>query len=460
MADDEPSYIDYEAFLAPSFSATSFANALVLATNDATEDAPLDLDTPLSKVLFDIQEIDTHIDTLATRAAAPLLASTLRRDDAAARVLAAVEDQVASLTEAYKALEREVGERHGEAERVRQAAERVARTVRLARGVSRALLLGRQLQVQAGEFGGGAGKKADHRAMVRAASTLASLRALLGASAPGQEGHGLGDVAVVTTLKTDLLAPTERLLVARAQQVVREFSMSSLLSSRISSGQATGAAPTFTQNEEMKARATSALLALYLLTPCQPGSKPAVEKSLVSAALQDYLQAALKSSLAALSRSLAALPTLDRTLLELSARCQNIVALQVLLGAVAIPPHPAHDPDPPSSSASPDESTTAFLEPLLASLDTASLPSFFWRSLASALAPRVSEILARGGAPARALRSARDGVRDAVRACVERGSQMPDAFGRGGKEEAARQRKSWEREATVMVAAVVGPLGR
>ena len=73
MAEEEDSkYIDYEAFLDPDFSATSFANTLVLATNNAN-DSPLDLSTPLSRVLFDVQEVDTTIDTLTTKSALPLL---------------------------------------------------------------------------------------------------------------------------------------------------------------------------------------------------------------------------------------------------------------------------------------------------------------------------------------------------------------------------------------------------
>ena len=59
----DPSYIDYELFLDPSFSAPAFANTLVLTTNNST-DSPLDLSTPLSRVLFDIQEVDSHIHTL------------------------------------------------------------------------------------------------------------------------------------------------------------------------------------------------------------------------------------------------------------------------------------------------------------------------------------------------------------------------------------------------------------
>src|ERR1700761_3198473 len=176
---DEPSYIDYEAFLDPSFSAVSFANQLVLTTNHPSA-PPVDLSTPLSKVLFDVQEIDTHIDSLTTKSAGPLLEYTTTRAEASQRILDEVETQVASLTEAYKVLQKEVIERYEEAEQVRLVAERLNQTVRLARGVSRSILLGRQLQVQMTEYNGPTtsvsqplSKKQDYRAMVRAAHTLA-----------------------------------------------------------------------------------------------------------------------------------------------------------------------------------------------------------------------------------------------------------------------------------------------
>ncbi|KAK5283224.1 Conserved oligomeric Golgi complex subunit, partial [Cryomyces antarcticus] len=111
----EPSYIDYEAFLSPSFSAPSFANSLVLATNDPS-DAPLDLSTPLSRVLFDVQEIDTHIDTLTTKSALPLLEYTKDHVEASKHVLQEVESRVASLTDGYKRLEKDVIERYEAAE--------------------------------------------------------------------------------------------------------------------------------------------------------------------------------------------------------------------------------------------------------------------------------------------------------------------------------------------------------
>jgi hypothetical protein len=98
-----------------------------------------------------------------------------------------------------------------------------------------------------------------------------------------------------------------------------------------------------------------------------------------------------------------------------------------------------------------------FLRPLLQSLDTSSLPSYFWRSLASNLSPRVQEIMHRGGVSARTLRSNKDRVRDAVRECVNRGSQLPAGPLSRGK---TVMTGSWEREAAVMVGSIIGVMGR
>lgn len=458
---EEASYIDYETFLDPDFSAVSFANTLVLATNDPT-DAPLDLSTPLSRVLFDVQEIDTHIDTLTTQSALPLLTHTETRAAASTHILTEVEAQVASLTEGYKRLERDVIERYEAAEQVRLAAERLCATVRLGRSVTRCLQLGRQLEAQMSEFSAeNSGKKEAYRSLVPAVHTLLQIRGALGASGPGQEGEGLGRVKVVTTLRNELLEPAERTLLGRAQQIVREFSMSSLLASTAGGAQQQqgGSAQlgTFAQNEDTKARTTSALQVLFLLSPVKPRQTvDAFVPQLFVSALQAYLQTALQSSLASLARALATLPTLDRTLLEISARCQNIVALEALLASSKTPVHPLLA-DTTTSTTSPRED---FLTPLLTALDTSSLPSFFWRTLASNLSTRVQEILNRGGVSARTLKSNRDRVGQAVRECVARGSELPAAtlVSRGGA--VAKKVGNWEREAAVMVGAIVGPLGR
>ncbi len=428
MTDSDPSYIDYETFLDPDFSPTSFANSLVLATNNPS-DTPLDLSTPLSRVLFDVQEVDTHIHSLTTKSALPLLNYTKDQDDAGQRVVTEVEAQVASLTDGYHRLEREVIQRYELANEVRIAVERLWQTVKIGRAVGRCLLLGRQLEAQMLEVGNSAtAKREDHRVMIRAATTLLTIRELLAASGPGEEGEHLSGIHIVTSLQTSLLTSSDTTLQNKGQQIIREFSTSSLAPSP--SGPAT-----YAQSEETKARTTSALLTLHLLSP-----------QLQLSALQAYLRTSLTSSLASIARALANLPNLDRTLLEVSARCQNIVALESLLESVK--PLAIKSIETVNKVSE----QTNFLQPLLAALDTSSLPSYFWRSLAEGLAARVSDLVGRGGVNARTLRSQRERVRESIRDCVFKGSQGPG--GSRGREGA------WEREAAVMVGSVVGALGR
>ncbi|KAK5131389.1 hypothetical protein LTR08_000992 [Meristemomyces frigidus] len=442
------SYIDFAPLTTPAFAPHAYANALVRSTCHPADAPPVDLATPLSRALFDLQEIDTRIDALATAHAAALVEYTRVRREASVRVLAGVEEQVAALVGGYERLAVEVQGRWGEAERVRVAAQGVARVVRVGRGVARCLVLGKGVEgLMEGVARGGA--------MVPAAEALLGLRRVL-----AEEGE-VGRVLVVQTLRAEVAGPAERVLVARAQGVVREFSMTA-----VAGGGGGGGQQTYAQTEDMKTRATSALQTLYLLSPLPtPHSKPAAappapsstadfEPTLLIAALSTYLQTALTSSLAALARALATLPTLDRTLLEISARCQNILALETLLACTKPPAHPLLTPSPPPTT-TPTPTPPTLLTPLLKHLDTASLPSYFWRTLASHLSPRVNEILSRGGVSARTLRSNRDRVREMIRECVDRGSRV----GGGGGGSGSGGQGTWEREAAVMVGSVVGPLG-
>lgn len=429
--EDEQSYIDYDAFLDPDFSPTAFANSLVIATNNPS-DTPIDLSTPLSRVLFDIQEIDTHIHTLTTKSAIPLLTHTKDQADAGQRIVDEIEAQIASLTDGYQRLQKEVIQRHEEADQVRIAAERLWETVRIGRSVTRCLTLGRQLETQMTEVGGSAVSaaqaKEDHRAMIKASNTLLSVRHILAASGPDEEGEHLSKIDLITYLQNSVLTPAETSLRNRAQQIIREFSMSSLVPSSI-------APATYAQSEETKSRTTSALLTLQILNP-----------RLLLAALQAYLRTSLTSSMASIARALGNLLTLDRTLLEVSARCQNIVALESLLDYIK------PQAESTNSVGREEEQAGNLLEPLLAALDTSSLPSFFWRSLAEGLAPRVGDLVSKGGVSARALKTQRERVKDSIRECVLRGSQSPGGIrGKAG---------AWEREAAVMVGSVTGSLGR
>lgn len=448
-AETEPSYIDYEAFASPDFDAPSFANALVLSTNDAN-DTSLDLSTPLSRVLFDVQEIDTHIDSLTTSSALPLLNHTSTRAKASTHLLDTLESQVQGLQQAYTRLHQDVVERYEQADQVRLTAERLASTLRLARAVARCLQLGRTLE---GHMADSDKPREGHRALAPATRGLLALRQTLSPDNVA-EARLLSRVNAITTLRSELVDPAERSLLAKAQQSIREFSMSTL------TGSSGGAATIFAQHDDTRARTLAALHTLYLLSPVKFPPKSAAPRSVtfnptfLVSALQSYLQTSLTASATSLARALATLPTLDRTLLDISARCQNIVALESLLSTSKPPMHPLLPTSSDASSPAPLEGPATFLGPLLAALDTSSLPSYFWRSLASSLAPRVQEIVARGGVTARTLKSNRDKVREAVRECVHRGSQLPSSAG------AKKVVENWEREAAVMVGSIVGALGR
>lgn len=480
MAEGDPSYIDYEAFLDPEFSPASFANSLVVATNNAT-DTPLDLSTPLSRVLFDLQEIDTHIHTLTTKSALPLLTHTRDQTAAAGHVLKEAEDQISSVTQGYERLEKEVLRKWEAADEARVAAEKSLATVRLARAVGRCLALGRQLEGQLSEIngrgGGGAGAmtgsdgtassptpaRDDHRTLERAASTIVSLRRMFSATGVGEEGYGLERVKVIRTLKNELVFPAESMVKSKAQQGIHRFSMSA--SSAGGAGQSG-----YKQARDSRARLISGVTILYLLSAVPPGLSSAAEfqPELLLSTLQGYMQTAIVTSLNNLARALTMLPTLERTLSELSGRCQDIFALETILSNLRPPTHPLL-PSPPApdrseggASTVPSGSKNNLLQPLLNSLDTASLPSYFWRTLASSLTKRTQEIVNRGGVSARTLRSNRDRLRKEIKECVLRGSQLPTATlgtergrvetGGGGSS------GNWEREAAVMVSAVVGML--
>lgn len=445
-SEEEASYIDYETFLSPTFSPSQFANTLVLATNNPS-DHPLDLSTPLSRVLFDIQEIDSHIDLLTTRSAIPLLTHTGSQTTSSTRIVTSIDGQVQALNESYKQLEKEVIQKHAEAEEVQQAASRLWDTLRLGRAVGRCLQLGRQLEIQHAEVTGatsiGSTRKEDHRALVRTTQTLLSLREIFsGVSAPGSEGHGIDRVATIRTLHTDIAAPIERSVRETSERIIREFSPGSTTSSS-----------TFAQAEETRSRTVSALTTLYLLSPTPKttgGKEGKFVPTLMLQALESYLRSALQSSVAGLARGLAALPSLERSLSEVSSRCQNIVALEAILESTTVPQFSG-----PTSSGKGGN----LLQPLLAYLETGSLASYFWRTLAGGLSARVQEIMNRGGVSARTLRTNRVEVGEKIRECVVQGGRVPGGI-KTKKEEKEDGGKRWEREVAVMVGAVLGNLGR
>lgn len=442
---DEPSYIDYETFLSPSFSAASFANSLVVSTNNPN-DTPLDLSTPLSRVLFDMQEIDSHIDVLTTRSAIPILEYTKGQTEASERIIEELDGQVKSLNDSYRQLEKEVIEKHAEADEVRMVATRLWKTLELGKAAGRCLQLGRQLEVQHSELAGSsssavlsaamASKKEDHKALVRCAHTILSLKEVLEKSKPGEEGHGLVKLNAIRGLQDSVILPIERSVKDASDRIIRDFSISS--------------SATFKETDDAKARAVSALITLYLLSPMNWTKPEKWTPRLLLQSLEGYLRGALQSSIASLAKALGQLPTLERTLVDIASKCQNIVALEQVLNMTKSPAHPLLAVD-----AQAQQKQQNLLQPLLAYLETGSMASYFWRSMASSLGTRVQEVSNRGGIQARTLRSKKTAVGEAIRECVVMGCQLPEALAMSTGGKGSKVERKWDREVAVMVGSVV-----
>lgn len=476
-------YIDLDSLTSDTFSPYTHANNLVLATNNPS-DPSIDLTTPLSRVLFDLQEIDSHIHTLTSRSALEILTYTSRQNQAAQRILARVEEERVRLNASYERLEKEVLVRHQKAVEAKATALRSWDVLRLGRSVQRILNLARQFEVVIAESGLGGSRvgKEDHIALVQSCLSILAFRDALNTDEDGQSSR----INLVRALRGRVFEDGEARILDYARRVVREFSMSTLASTASGGGVATTSTPTFREAEDSRARFTSASHILYLLSPAPRIEGKAMrrkdfESEYLIRALQGYLQTAITSSSASIGRALGQLPNLDRALLETSARCQNIVALEALLRSITAPEHPLlesevpgdlktltindEDSDEDEVTQPTKQNTENFLTLLLHALDTASLPSYFWRSLASSLSARVQDILNRGGVSARTLRSQRDAVRAEIRECVLRGSRLPrtamliDARA-GTAAQGEEVVENWEREAAVMVGSVVGPLGR
>lgn len=363
------SYIDYETFLSPSFSPHAFASTLITSTNNDPSDPSLDLTTPLSRVLFDLQEIDTHIHTLTTTSSLPLLTYTSRSHTASTTLLAAITAQTTALNAAYTRLEQSIRARSEPATKLITTLTNLHTATSLLRELGRALVLARQLEIQLAET---------PTPMIRAAHSVVELRKLLAANTAAMDG-----IDLATDLHRLIVTPAESALAARSRETLAGFS---LLPTAATGPTAFALDPAIVA-EGQRPAVTAALQTLQLL---QGGGG-------LAGTIQALLNTQVTASIALLTRALTALTMLDRTLVEVAARCRTLVAVEEMLAGVGLAAE------------------------VLAELDTGALSTSFFRSVAAGWEPRVREVVARGGTNARILRTGREKLREGVRSCVLKG---------------------------------------
>ncbi|RMZ81422.1 hypothetical protein DV738_g2333, partial [Chaetothyriales sp. CBS 135597] len=336
-------YIDIDSLTSDDFSPYDHAAALIQRSNNPA-DPSVDLNTALSRALFDLQEIDSHIHTLTSRSALEILTYTRTQNEAAQRILDRVEEERGRLNASYARLQQEVLGRYERASTAKLNSTRSWQVLQLGRQVQRVLALARQFETAIADSGLGAGRvgKEDHQALVRATRLILAFRELMATPQAAE----VGQVNLVKTIRGRVFEDGEARVLDFARRTVREFSTSS------SPGGSTPSNGTFKGNEGNSSRFTSACHILYLLSPAPriDGAKMTqtdFEPEYLLRALQSYLQSAITSSSAAIGRALGQLPLLERTTVEVSARCQNIVVLETLLGRITAPAHPLLQPAAP-----------------------------------------------------------------------------------------------------------------
>ncbi|CAZ82080.1 unnamed protein product [Tuber melanosporum] len=397
-------YIDYPTLLSPTFSPTTFSSSLISQTNHPNE--PLDLTTPLSRVLFDLQEIDTTLHTLTTTSSTLLLTHTATTTHASSTLLSAVTAQTATLNTAYERLRREVIDRGDRAEEVVCAVQNLHATTRVLREVSRGVVLARQVERQVADL-----ERGEWSAMVRCSFSLLELGRLL------EQGDGLMEVDLARSLNERVYQPTRSNIISRAKEIITTFSLltpdtstpSSTTTPTPPSSAAFTALPS--TSPALRQKLSSTLQSLSLLSP------PDLHTS-----IRTLLQTHTTASTNLLTRALNSLTTLDRTLAEVSMRSLSVAAVEGYLDGVGL------------------------AQTVLAELDMRRLTTGFWCGVAAGWEPRVRDVVLRGGASARMLRAGKERVREGVRTCVHRGMGI-------------ERRESGEGEGGFEVAIMVGALG-
>ena len=495
----DSSYIDYETFLAADFSPHNFANGLILHTN-TSDDLNLDLSTPLSGVLFDLQEIDSHIHALSTGNAPELLEYAGESRSISEELVKGVEAQMKIVNTAYKRLEKEIVPRSKAAEEVLRVVERLNEVMRVLRAVGRVVLLGRQLEGLLNEYlsSKGVGTTAgagDWWVLLRTGYTVAELRKMVEVSRNLTVEAGgvpeLEGIQTVTVVVSQLLVPAEQFLQTTASATLMGFPLPTSATT-VAAGQSVTASSIFTAQKSLEAtlsRVSCAIKILHLLSPptTAPNTTASTESPLLTS-LHSFLDNQTTTSLSALSRVFSSLtptqpspPAFDRSLSEIVSKIRAIVLLEEVLGNIplsALNPSGYFAPTLPTTEEllsvdDPDDVETdsrdvpdSLLSQLLSELDTTTLPTLFFRNLASGLESLVRNVLARGGIAARGLRAGKDKLREGLQGVVERGltgeidgggsytSVSRRGIGRAGK----RKRKQGERD--VGVGVLIGGIER
>lgn len=136
---------DFEAFLETDFEASSFANGLLLATNDP-ETAELDLLTPAKRLTFDLEECDKRMATIANTHYEAMIANLEEIESTKELVQNQVNPLVERITSSFERVKKNVIQPYDNALKMNNAMKRIHSTLTLLRGSGYFVFLLQQLQ--------------------------------------------------------------------------------------------------------------------------------------------------------------------------------------------------------------------------------------------------------------------------------------------------------------------------
>ncbi|KAL1887821.1 Conserved oligomeric Golgi complex subunit [Ceratocystis pirilliformis] len=406
MNNNDYSYVDYRAFLDPTFQPPAFIRDLVQETS-SLDDQPIDFSTPLSRILFDIQEINSNIDSVTTGSAEPLLNHTQGQNNASQSLTDGLDALSDALNRSHLHLEHQVGITYDFANMTRYVARRVTSTHGLLTPLTNFCKLSRQLEIHCLDFlPPGHSEPQNYPSLVRCAEVIISSKSTIDRAFLGVEARGLERLRVVNELQDAVISPISDVVLQQSNRIIREFSVPE--------------SETFAQSEASKLRLASSLHALYFMSYFDFIRRIHLFKPiLLYQSVHAYIRNAVDSSTEAFVDFLGQLTLPHYGISRIIKHGRNIMALEHVM-STCWPGHHEVLPDVPTAS--------SYLQTFQTYIGCQSLIRLFWHVLTDKLRQKVVDIIDLDSPQAQTLQNRTDLIVNAIREFIVNGSRMPESW--------------------------------
>lgn len=351
---------DYAPLLDNNFSATSFANDLLLATNPVHHE--LDISTAIKRVKFDINDINLQLEKISSENHEALI-QEIHKDQSIKGLFKDLSQPLDHINTSYQRLEKDLVQPYTEATKTQDALKKIHTTSYLLRSVTYFLYLIGQIESIHSNPSFEEHLKKNPKTMIKACNFHNQLKTHL------DENVNLKSLKIIRDYE---------MIGSKRQQVLQEFIQSHIKSLN---------ERTITQEPE--ATTKTFILSLYTLDP-----------ELLSSTIKTVLANNVVMSVNLLTRVLNSPRNFDSALTDVLKKAKFIVKFSSILEAAQTP------------------QSTSLLSEVLQRLELTSLLSTFWRDVAKTFEVKFSETMKRGGPVAKSLVSYKDSIRTSIKRTV------------------------------------------